>query len=109
MLNAFCSVLFKVVFFLLRWFFNIFLLPILPIINLFPQFSDFLQTALNFIDQYLFRSIAFGREVFFNMTGFPRGLINMSVNFSLVLISIIGTLRLIAFVKNIWRTFKGGN
>lgn len=109
MINELFRGLFKVVFFLLRWIFNILLLPILPLMKLLPGFTEFLEIAINFFDNYLLKAISFSREVFLNVTGFPQEIITISVDFALTLIGFIGILRLITFITNLWRTFKGGS
>lgn len=108
MINEIIRALFKVIFFVLRWFFNILLLPLKPIISLFPDFSDFLEIAINFFDNYVFKAVGFGRQVVINLTGFPQAIITISVTFAFALIGVITTLKMITFVKNIWSTFKGG-
>lgn len=109
MINAFINTLFKIIFFVLRWAFNIVLLPLKPILSLFPLFEDFLEVAIDFYDNYCIKAISFAREVFLNLTGFPQEMITISVSFALLIVGFIGTLKLIAFIKNTWRTFKGGS
>lgn len=109
MINEIVRALFKVVIFVLKWFFNILLLPLKPLLNLFPQFEEYLTIAMNFINDYLFRPLQFGREVFINLTGFPQELITISVTLAIALLGFITTLKAIAFFKNLWRTFKGGD
>lgn len=108
MINELLRVLFKVIFTVLRWAFNIILLPLKPILLLFPTFDDYLELAIDFFDDYIIKAVSFSREVFLNMTGFPQEMITITVNFSLGIIAVIGTFKVIAFVKNVWRTFKGG-
>lgn len=108
MLNEILRVVFKVVFFVLRWLSNILLLPLKPIFLFFPRFENFLTSAINFFDTYIANAIAFAREVVLNMTGFPQEIITASVDFALLVLTSILILKMIAFVFNIWRTFKGG-
>lgn len=72
-------------------------------------FGNYTALANNFINDYILRAIACGREILLNLTGFPQELITISVNITLGIMSYIATLKVISFVKNIWRTFKGGN
>lgn len=108
MINEIVRTLFKVVIFILKWFFNIILLPLKPIINLFPHFENFLTVAMNFINDYVFFPLKFGREVFLNLTGFPQELITFSVTLAMGLFGFISVLKAITFFKNMWRTFRGG-
>lgn len=109
MINTILTGLFKLIFAVLRFITNIILLPLTGIINLLlPNFSNYTDMAYNFINRYLLNAIACGREIFLNLTGFPQELITISVNVTLVFLSMIGTLKIIAFVKNTWRLFKGG-
>lgn len=109
MINELVRIVFKVIFFILRWGFNILLLPLKPILLLFPKFTEFLEVALNFLDNYVIKAIAFGRAVFVNLTGFPQELITISASFALGILAVISTLKIITFVINMWRTFKGGS
>lgn len=109
MINELIRTLFKVIFFVLRWAFNILLLPLKPILLVFPTFDNYLEEAINFFDNYIIKAFSFAREVFLNVTGFPQELITISVTFSLAIIGFISVLKIITFVKNVWRTFKGGS
>lgn len=108
MINSLLRSILKVVFFLIRWIFNILLLPLKPIMAIFPTFDNFLETAVNFIDNYVLRAIAFAKQVFLNITGFPQELITISVNFALAMLTYIMILRMIVFVSSIYKKFKGG-
>lgn len=108
MINTILRTAFKLIFFIIRWIFNLLLLPLKPIISIFPTYSEFLEDAINFFDDYIITAISFAREVFLNLTGFPQEIITISVNASLAFLTYIVTLRLITFIKNVYRMFKGG-
>lgn len=108
MINSIFRALIKVVFFILRWLFNLLLLPLKPLMLIFPTFDDFLEDAIYFFDTYIIKAVGFAKEVFLNMTGFPQTIITISVDFALLLLGYIVTLRMITFVTNMWRKFKGG-
>lgn len=108
MINQLFRALMKVIFFVLRWVMNLLLSPLTIILRAFPTFTNFLQTALNFIDNTLIRGVAFAREVFFNITGFPQTLLTISLDFFMIILGVIGTFKVIKFVKNAWALFKGG-
>lgn len=108
MINELMRTILKFVFYILRWIFNIVLLPLKPVLALFPTFDDYLSDAISFFDNYIVKAISFAREVFLNMTGFPQAMITATVSFSLAIFGLIGTLKVIAFIKNLWSTFKGG-
>lgn len=74
-----------------------------------PGFTDFTEIAIGFIDNYVVKAIGFCREVFINLTGFPQEMIQISVDLSLGLLGMIVVFKAIAFVKNLWGTFKGGS
>lgn len=110
MLNALLTGLFKVIISVLKFISDILLSPLTLIINaILPDFGNFTAQANNFINDYILKAIACGREILLNLTGFPQELLTISVNLTLGIMTYIGTLKVIAFVKNIWRTFKGGN
>lgn len=110
MINTLLTGLFKLVIFLLKFISDIILAPLTLVVNLIlPDFTDFLEQANWFLNNYILRAIACGREIFLNVTGFPQELITISVNVALSILTYIGTLRVIAFVKNMWRIFKGGD
>lgn len=95
---------------LLRYIADIILLPLTGIFNLLiPDFTNFTNLAINFFDDYIIKAIACGREIFLNMTGFPQELITITVGCTVVLLTYIGSIRVIVFVKNMWRTFRGGS
>lgn len=112
MINALFDSIIDLIFFMFRWISNILLLPLTGILNiiklLFPSFQEFENTAYYFVDEYLFKAIAFGKEVFFNLTGFPILLIQISVTIATELLIIIATLKIITFVLNIYRILTGG-
>lgn len=57
---------------------NLFLIPILAVINvIFPSMtqSDFIFT--NFLNQFIIPGVTFARELFLNITGYPRELLSM--------------------------------
>jgi len=109
MINSLLTTIFKLIFGIIRLFTNIITLPFTLIFNaIFPDMSNFLSTANNFFNDYLLKGVAVGREILLNLTGFPQELITISVNVALGIFSIMGTLKLVSFIFNVWRTFKGG-
>lgn len=109
LINSLLTGLFTLIIKLLRFISDIILLPITAILKvIIPDLSSFTAMANSFINDYLLKAIAVGREIFLNMTGFPQELITISVNVTLSVLAYVGTIKTIAFVKNMWRTFKGG-
>lgn len=109
LVNSLLTGLFSLVIKLLRFASNIILLPFTGLLNLIlPNLSEYTSIANLFINRYLLNAIACGREIILNITGFPQELITISVNVTLGVISYIGILKTIAFVKNMWRLIKGG-
>lgn len=108
MINDLFRAIMKIIFFVLRFIMNLFLAPLTIILNRFPTFTNFLEDAINFLDNTLIKGVAFAREVFFNLTGFPQTLFTISLDFFMTFISLIGILRMVKFIKNAWSLFRGG-
>lgn len=109
MLNTILQTIINVIFFLLRWVFNLILLPLKPIMNIFPFFGqEFIDTTMQFMEDYIFKPITFAKQVFINLTGFPQILLTISANFALTLVSFYATLRILKFVKNIYSLIRSG-
>lgn len=109
MVSAIIGAVLKLVLFVVRWFFNILLLPLTTFINgMFPDLTAFITDADYFINEYVFKAIACGREIFLNLTGFPHGLIVVSVNLAEFFLVNVLVLKMVTFIINLWRNFKGG-
>lgn len=116
MINSIVSTIFTLIFKVLAFIGNLILLPITLIINgtdgtngLFPNVSSYLETFQDFFNDYVFTGLAFIREVFFNLTHFPRALFSIGVGFILTLFSVRIGLYVIRFVINIWKFFRKGD
>ena len=108
MFNTFLRVIFKIVFGVLRFFTNLITIPFTLIFNaIFPDMSNFLASANTFFNDYLIKGVAVGRELFLNITGFPQELITISVDVALAFLGVIASLRIVAFIFNVWGSFRG--
>lgn len=58
--------------------------PVHAIIMQFvPNIDSYFSDVYLFINNYMLKGVAFAREVFFNLTGFPRGLFDFLMAFLL--------------------------
>lgn len=109
LISTFVSAIFYVVYFLARLIVKIACWPVYLVLQTaFPDATDYLNNVSTFLSNYLFKGIAFAREVFFNITGFPRPLFY-------ILIAIIGfrlgfmvTKIAIRFIINGWGWIRAG-
>lgn len=87
---------------------NIILFPVYTALSLiFPDLSGYINDVGLFINQYLLHGLGFAKEVFLNVTGFPRAFFNIIVIFFAGKVSYMATKRSIKFIVNIYKTIKG--
>lgn len=56
---------------------SIFTAPILALVSLvFPNLDSYISTFNVFLNTYILPGVAFAREVFLNVTGYPRALLS---------------------------------
>lgn len=83
---------------------NIIAIPFMTALSpLIPNLSTYLGTFNTFCDTYLFRGLAFCREVFLNVTGYPRALFYVLITFFLAKLSLHLFIVAFKFLRNIIR------
>lgn len=109
MLNKIVLILLKIVAWIISTIVNLIFLPLFSVLKvLFPDFSNFLSTATGFMNDYLFDGLAFAREVFFNVTHFPREIISLTVTFIMGFFLFQVAQRGFMFVLNLWKALRKG-
>lgn len=74
--SNFIQFAFKVTFFFLNFCNELIIMPFYRwLISIFPDLSSFFDTVDGFVNDYIFKGLAFFREVFLNCTGYPRVLL----------------------------------
>lgn len=92
------------------WIVGIILLPIYSLVSIFfPNFNEYLYYFNLFLNDYAFKGIAFAREVFFNVTGYPRPLLNLIVTFFVARVVFRLTLQVFRFLINMYRILRGNS
>lgn len=87
---------------------NIILFPIYSALSLIlPDLSSYTSIVGQFFNQYILNGLGFAKEVFLNVTGFPRELFNIMVIFFAAKVSYMATKRAIKFIINLYSTIKG--
>ena len=109
MFNALVSVIFKFIVWLAKILIDIILLPITLLLNdLFPDLSSYMTQINTFITDYWFNGLAFIREVFFNVTGFPRDLIGITITLILGFYTFKTSFRAFQFLLNAIKFIRKG-
>lgn len=111
MLNAILNEILKLFFIMIGFIANLIISPIMLLLSaLFPTFDQsFITSFYSFVDNYIFDGISFAREVFFNVTGYPRLLFNALVTLFIARVTFYFYSIPIKFVLNIWRLLKGSH
>ena len=82
MLESILETLIKLILYIASFVMNLIITPILFLAGqsgIFPDLTNYLSDFSYFIDHYLVRGLAFSREVFLNVTGYPRELFHAVV------------------------------
>lgn len=116
MFNALVSVIFKFILWLAKILSNIILAPITLLLcgadghsGILPNMSTYISNINTFINDYWFNGVAFIREVFFNVTGFPRDLIGLTVTLILAVYGFKISFRAFAFLLNMIKFIRKGD
>lgn len=72
-----------------------------------PNIDSYLQQMLTFFGNYVFQGVAFAREVFFNITGYPRPLFYALCTFFLAKLAFRLLALVFWFLINIYRIIRG--
>lgn len=76
---------------------------------LFPDFDNYLDLINNFLNEYIYNILPFIKQVILNITGIPNGLFVILVNLFLGRFILMGTKKVILFIKNVWAVFRKGS
>lgn len=101
--------LIQFIFTVLGWIGKILLQPVaLLIMALFPDMTQYVQQVEQFFSEYILKSMAFIREVFFNITGASRPLFTLLIGIYITRILIGPSIRIYKFIINMWGMYKKG-
>lgn len=110
MLNSILEFIIKLILYIASFIINIILTPIFAFIDssgLVPDLTEYLDSFAYFVDNYLIRGLAFAREVFLNVTGFPRSLLHALVLLYLGKLAFHIFVRTYKFISNIYHYIRG--
>lgn len=76
MINSIVSAILKVILYILGFISSVIVSPVFALVELlFPDFSAFTNDFEFYVVNYVLRGLVFAKEVFLNVTGFPRPLL----------------------------------
>lgn len=108
MINAILNLILKLILWVAGLIYSVITVPILALVNtIFPDFSVFLSDFQLYVTDYLFKGLAFAREVFLSITGFPRPLLTLLVTIFLGKFAFHFAVLPIKFIINIYRSIRG--
>lgn len=108
MLNNILKTIIQVIFKFSAFILNLFTLPLYKLLEVFfPHPTAYINVALDFFNYHVLRGVAFAREVFFNVTGFPRPLFSIFITIYLARIGLHVFLLMIRFVIHIIQFLHG--
>lgn len=108
MVQQFLQVIIEFILFLSSLIVRIVTLPIYGLISvLIPDFSNF-ETMFNQYTYKILNGLAFAREVFLNVTGFPRPLLQLLITLFIGKLTFHIASIPIRFIINTYKTLKGG-
>lgn len=94
---------------LLGWIAGLIVKPVINIVmSVFPDLGDQVDTINTFLNDYMFKGMAFVREVFFNISGANRQIFYWFITLFFARIAIKYGLQAFYFIRNMWRLFKTG-
>lgn len=109
MINSLIQGFLNALFNIMVWFVDLLTTPFIKVLtNLFPDVAIYLNDFNSFLNDYVFRGLAFSREIFLNMTGFPRPLFTLLIGFIFGMFFLWIDLSGFLFIRNIFRGWKRG-
>lgn len=109
MINSLINGFLNLVFDVLNWFVSLLTMPFYNfLVNLFPNLETYNNTCSAFLNDYVFKGLAFARELFLNFTGFPRDLYYILVFYLVGIFALCMSLTVVNFITNIFRYWKRG-
>lgn len=103
--------IFRLVLWIMRFISNLIIAPFyftLQNSGLFPNLSDYTSYITTFLNDYVLQGLAFVKEVFLNITGYPRPLFHILVNTILIGYIALGLSKVFIFFLNLWKGFRNG-
>ena len=108
MINKILMTIIKVIVDILAFILNIIFLPLTAILDsLFPNLTSFANTFNSFLNTYLFKGLAFAREVIINIFGFNRDLLGILFAIPLTYFGFYLANTSIRLLVSIYRIWKG--
>lgn len=107
MLNGLLELILKFFFWIASIISSIVFAPLIGLLSVvFPNFNEYLDTILTFWNRLLL-GIAWGKEVFLNVTGFSRSLFIILVTYWYARFALMVTKRAIKFIANMYLFIRG--
>lgn len=108
MINAIVSTILKIILYILGFISSVIVSPVFALVELlFPDFSSFTADFEFYVVNYVLRGLVFAKEVFLNVTGFPRPLLGIIVTLYLGKLTFQIASIPIKFIINLYRAFRG--
>lgn len=109
MINALVSAFLKLVLYIFGLIASLITAPVFALLSaVFPDFSSFLSDFNYFISYYVVKGIAFAREVFLNVSGYPRALLQLLITLYMARLTFHLLSIPIKFIINTYKFYKGG-
>ena len=81
--------------------------PVMAVFQaIFPNFDSYLDITITFWNRIL-DGVVFAKEVFLNVTGFPRSFLNIIITYWFAKLSIMATKRAFKFLVNMYMLIRG--
>lgn len=107
MLDGLLNLILSIFFWLASLVTSIFTAPILGITKvIWPNLDSYLSTTVTFWNRLL-TGVGFAKEVFLNVTGFPRALLNLIITYFFARFSLTATKRAFKFIANVYYFIRG--
>lgn len=108
MINSIVSGLLKVILYILGFISSAITAPVFALVELlFPDFTQFTADFNYYVVNHVLRGLVFAKEVFLNVTGFPRALLGIIVTIYVGKLTFYIASIPIKFLINIYRAFRG--
>ena len=110
MLNAVANFLIKIIIWISGLLISVIVFPIYLILRPFlPELPTQLATFSTYLSDHVFRGLAFAREVFFNVTGYPRALFYALITFYLFKLGARLSLLVFQFIIKLYYIIRGSS
>lgn len=107
MLNGLVEIVLNVFFAIAGLISSIIISPILLLLEpLFPNLDSYLDIAMSFFGRFC-NGVAFAKEVFLNITGYPRALFVILVTYIFARLAFMVSKRVFLFIYNMYSVVRG--